>query len=279
MNMEARKSLTLENELRHGIQRGELQLYYQPILDISQNRIAAFEALVRWNHPNRGFLLPADFIGLAEQTGLISLLGQWVLKEAIHTLSQWQQEFTSSALPMISVNVSPNQLGSNELPKLLTETFLLSGTRSESLILEITESAVMENLGLVLPELESIRNLGVHLALDDFGTGYSSLSHLKELPVSELKIDQSFIRNLTAAEDTNASMVRALVALGSALEVQVIAEGVENWNHIERLRKMGCCLAQGFFLGKPMPLNQTWQFLETYRHRKPCSADEGIRIK
>jgi diguanylate cyclase (GGDEF)-like protein len=244
------RRLTILSELRHAIERDELTLHYQPKLDVVSRRAVHAEALVRWTHPVHGRLAPDEFIPLAEQSGNISMITKWVLRRAIRDWTVWN----GAGLDLsIAVNLSALDLFDAELPRLI-QTLLQEARMSPSrLVLEITESAVMRDPAYALRTLSDLKSLGITLAIDDYGTGYSSLAHLKRLPVDELKIDKSFVLNLGAAATDDIVIVRSTIELGHNMGLRVIAEGVENAEAWEILQKLGCDMAQGFFVSPPLP--------------------------
>ena len=238
--------------LRQALDRGEFELHYQPIISLISGTIVEFEALVRWHHPVRGLVGPAEFIPVAEETGLIIPLGRWVLREACAQLRRWQdQEFHDGSLVM-SVNLSGKQFAQRNLADDIAETLRDTGVSPHSLNLEITESAIIEDAEAANTTLSRLNQLGVHVSTDDFGTGYSSLSYLYRFPISRLKIDRSFICDMQT-NGKNAEIVRTIVMLGSSLGLQVVAEGVENAEHLAFLQELWCPYAQGFFFSKPVP--------------------------
>jgi diguanylate cyclase (GGDEF)-like protein len=240
-----------ETGLRKAIDAHQLVLHYQPIISLADNRICGFEALVRWNHPERGFIPPGEFIPVAEGSDLIVLLGRWVLIEACRQLAEWQKRLPSIPLLSISVNVSARQLTDSRLVEDVRFALAESGLNPESLALEVTESSIMGNADLTLATLNRLKAMNVRLEIDDFGTGYSSLSYLQRLPFDSLKIDRSFVRDLS---DGNASLdiVRAILELAHSLRLKVIAEGVETEEQQSSLDQLGCDFIQGFLFSKPI---------------------------
>ena len=254
MNAHALHRLELENQLRRAVERGELRVYYQPKVDLASGNIAGTEALVRWEHPERGLVSPAEFIPLAEETGLILPLGKWVLGEACRQAKEWQGR-KPGASQAISVNLSARQFQQKNLVEEISEVLRETGLQPSCLIVEITESVLMEDAAANGATLLKLKDLGVRVAIDDFGTGYSSLSYLKRFPVDVLKIDRSFVRGL--GEDAGAgAIVQAVIDLGDALGLELVAEGIETAEHAELLRKMGCHIGQGFYFAKPLPAAQ-----------------------
>jgi len=258
MTVLAQQRLHLEAELRQALAQDELVLYYQPQISLQTGRLAGLEALVRWQHPSRGLIPPGEFIPMAEESGLIVLLGEWVLRKACRQISEWSKQGLTLAL--IAVNVSAVQLSRGDffdtVRIILRETDILP----ELLELEITESSVMSDLTDAAKTLAKLQALGLRLSIDDFGTGYSSLSYLQELAVDKLKIDISFVRNMTF-DESKAAIVEAVIALGHGLGLEVIAEGVENQQQLEALRLLQCDMIQGYLVSKPLPPEQVVEFL------------------
>jgi diguanylate cyclase (GGDEF)-like protein/PAS domain S-box-containing protein len=254
MGTDALERLRLENELRRALERGEFKVYYQPVVALEGGRIVGAEALVRWEHPIRGLLLPEEFLSVAEETGLIARIGEKVLREACHQVRAWQVRYPSEPPLMVSVNLSPKQLFRPELiAEVLAETEIYPG----SLQLEITESTMMSNgVHSANHALRNLKDLSVELAVDDFGMGYSSLSYLKHFPVDFLKIDRSFIAGLGQDADgasKDAEIVSAMIDLTHALGLKAVAEGVETSEQLTRLRVMKCDRAQGNYFWEPLP--------------------------
>ena len=251
MHTRAVTTLRLENDLRRAVERGELRLHYQPIMSLRSGEPAGCEALVRWEHPERGMVSPAEFIPLAEETGLIIPLGQWVMEEACRQLSEWQDASPSNRTLMVSVNLSGKQLSQPDLVGRVQGVLRATGLDPRSLKLEITESVVMENAEAAAAVLTRLRALGVGLSIDDFGTGYSSLSYLHRFPVDTLKVDRSFVGG-TASGDENLEIVRTVVTLAQNLGMEVVAEGIETAEQLALLRALRCDYGQGYFFSKPL---------------------------
>jgi diguanylate cyclase (GGDEF)-like protein/PAS domain S-box-containing protein len=248
--------LRTSNELHRALERHELELHYQPFVDLHTEGLVGMEALVRWQHPSRGLLLPQEFIGLAEDSGLILPLGIWVLKEACRQVTQWHrlraEAGYDNTLFNISVNVSALQLADPGFIDHVAEAIEETGIDPDRLWLEITESTLMRDADEAVTVLRAARDLGLHIEIDDFGTGYSSLSYLQRFPVECLKIDRSFVSDLDLRSD-NAAIVRAIIGLGESLGLPIIAEGVERRAQVDRLRTLDCHLAQGYLFGRPRP--------------------------
>ena len=257
MNQKVNSRLTIETELRRAITQNEFEVHYQPQVNARSGELEGAEALVRWIHPTAGMISPDDFIPVAEETGLIKDIGDWVLNEACKTFQQWNLE--SGLNLSLAVNVSVIQLSDDfvlRIKEILNET----GFNSQSLELEITESLLMNDVTENIRILESINRQGIRFAMDDFGTGYSSLSYLRQFPISKLKIDRSFVNDITDDNDDEA-IIRAIIAMGQTLKLKVIAEGVENHQQLVLLQSMGCDSYQGYYFSKPL---NTHSFYEKY---------------
>jgi EAL domain-containing protein (putative c-di-GMP-specific phosphodiesterase class I) len=251
LRAKVRRQLQNEIELRQALDHGELVVHYQPEVEVPSGRVLAVEALVRWHHPHRGLLAAAEFIGLAEETGIIIEIGLWVLREACAQHVRWQQEFPDHQL-LLRVNLSALQLGEPDLLPKVMRIIHETGIEPSCLCLEITETVVMADAEASLEVLQKLRGLGVELAIDDFGTGYSSLSYLKRLPVDVLKIDRSFVDGLGTDPDDTA-IVQAIMVLASSLGLSVTAEGVETDVQLDELMRLGCRRVQGYLFGRPGP--------------------------
>jgi EAL domain-containing protein (putative c-di-GMP-specific phosphodiesterase class I) len=241
-----------ESELRHAIDAGELRLYYQPLVVVDDLRVGRVEALVRWEHPRLGLLLPREFIPVAEETGFIVDLGSWVLREACCQTVRWEHASPDQRSISIAVNVSPRQLDHPDFEDTVWQVLEETGVEPKNLWFEITETAFMDPARPVLEMLGRLRERGIHLAIDDFGTGFSSLSHLRQFRIDELKVDQTFVQGLERdAEDS--SIVAAVVNLAHNLGLSAVAEGVETAEQSRRVQLVGCDLAQGFYFAAPEP--------------------------
>lgn len=276
MHTRAVTLLRLESDLRRALEREELCVYYQPIVSIASGELHGFEALVRWQHPERGIISPDQFIAVAEETGLILSLGLGVLREACNQLRTWQQRSLSDRSLTMSVNLSARQLSQADLIERVAEVLTESGIEPWQLKLEITESVVMENAELAAVTLARLRGLGVRLSIDDFGTGYSSLSYLNRFPVDILKIDRSFITRLNEG-DENVEIVKTIVMLAGNLGMQVIAEGVETADQLEQLKLLKCQYGQGYFFSKPLAAPDADFFLLNGRQR-PEDDPAGVEL-
>jgi diguanylate cyclase (GGDEF)-like protein/PAS domain S-box-containing protein len=240
-----------ESGLRKAIDNNQLVLHYQPIVSLSNNCICGFEALVRWNHPERGLIYPGEFIPVAEESDLIILLGRWVLREACRQMAEWHKSFTSVSPLTINVNVSTRQLCDPRLVEEVELALAESGLNPEALSLEVTESSLIGNAEQTLATLDRLKAINVRLEIDDFGTGYSSLSYLQRLPFDTLKIDRSFVCEMSAENDS-ADIVKAIVEMAHSLRLKVIAEGVETEEQLSQLRELGCNSVQGFLFSRPV---------------------------
>jgi diguanylate cyclase (GGDEF)-like protein/PAS domain S-box-containing protein len=264
-HLAVRERLQLEADLRHALDRDEFHVVYQPIMDLREELVVGMEALVRWQHPTRGLVMPNDFIEAAESTGVIQRLGRWVLREACRQGALWHDSAWSDAAMTMSVNVSVVQLRAGE--QLLTDVrdaLRDSGLPPTCLQLEITESAAIQDARDATDVLTTLRALGVRLAIDDFGTGYSSLSYLERLPIDVLKIDKAFVDRLTAEEGDGSPLVPTILAIAQALGLRVIAEGIELPAQSDELQALGCALGQGFLFARPLAPDDVPAFVETH---------------
>ena len=260
MNAAARQRLTLETELRRALEREEFVLHYQPKVDLASGKIIGAEALLRWQSAERGLVAPGEFIPLLEETGLILPAGEWVLHAACEQARAWQR---SGLVTRIAVNLSALQFRQPDLAGTILDILGKNGLdpASGSLELELTESLLMRDVGRAITTLERLREMGVHISIDDFGTGYSSLSYLKRFPINSLKIDQSFVRDISGDRDGGA-IVGAIIALGHSLRLTVIAEGVETAEQLDYLRKAGCDEMQGYLFSRPIPAEEMTRLLQ-----------------
>ncbi|SCZ65855.1 EAL domain-containing protein [Thiohalomonas denitrificans] len=261
MHGRALARLTLESELRRAAERSEFEVYFQPILATQDERLQGFEALIRWRHPERGLVSPAEFIPVAEETGLIHDIGRHVLEQACRQAAQWRKRSPHRSKPYVSVNLSAVQFAQMDLLEQVEGALRRAGLPGNCLALEITESVLMEGSHHVRKTLEALRKLGVRLYIDDFGTGYSSLSYLHEFPFDALKIDRRFTSNLLQG-DEHRGIVEAVLAIARHLRMTVIAEGVEEIEQLQLLRRFGCEYVQGFYFSRPIPSEQTAEWLE-----------------
>jgi EAL domain-containing protein (putative c-di-GMP-specific phosphodiesterase class I) len=249
MNQAASERLELERALRRAVENDEFELYYQPKVDVASGRIGAMEALVRWRHPTRGIVSPAEFIPLSEELGLIIPLGAWVLLTACQQNKRWQE---AGLAPLrVAVNLSAVQFRQRNLADFVAQMLADTGLDPSWLELEVTESVVMQNAEDATDTLMQLHGQGIHISIDDFGTGYSSLSYLKRFPLDTLKIDRSFVRDISTNPD-DAAIVKSVIALAHSLRLKVIAEGVETAEQLDYLRSLGCDEYQGYYRSKPV---------------------------
>jgi diguanylate cyclase (GGDEF)-like protein/PAS domain S-box-containing protein len=268
--------LRTANDLHRALTEQEFRVVYQPEVDLRTGHVTGVEALVRWHHPERGLVPPAEFIPLAEQTGLIAGIGAWVLDTALAQAAVWASARHDHAALTVWVNLSARQLGDPGLVELVASSLQRHGVEAGQLGLEITESALLEDAEGAVTALSSLRELGVRLAVDDFGTGYSSLSYLKRLPVDAVKIDRSFVDGL-AVDGDDSAIVAAVAGMARALRLTTIAEGVENLDQLRALKRLGCDLAQGYFFTTPQPPSHISRLLESDRSAPLFSyGDEGV---
>lgn len=253
MGAGAFERMVVENALRGAVSRGEFLLHYQPQIDLMTGVLAGVEALVRWQHPQLGLVMPGRFIPVAEEMGLIGELGDWVIREACRQMGHWQE--AGFFVPRVAVNLSMQQLEKDGLVEMVSSCLADYRLPPERLELEVTESVLMRQTGRVLDALNGLRRHGVYLAVDDFGTGYSSLAYLRQLPVRRLKIDYSFVRDI--GRDTNDEVIaRAIIGLGRSLGMDVVAEGVERDEQADFLRREHCQVAQGYLFAYPQAADE-----------------------
>jgi EAL domain-containing protein (putative c-di-GMP-specific phosphodiesterase class I) len=250
MQQQVKQRVEMEQDLRLALQQERLELYYQPIVDTRSGAMVSVEALLRWHHPQRGMILPDDFIPVAEDTGLILPIGSWVLRRACMQVRVWQDSGLNIG---VSVNVSSRQLGKEFSPWVVAAVLKETGISGSLLTLEITESLLMDSDQNVVAWLEGFRELGVSISVDDFGTGYSSLGYLKQFPVDMLKIDRGFVSDLPDDKE-DVSLVEAILAIGKSLGIKIVAEGVRTEGQLEFLRRAGCDYLQGSYFAQPMPV-------------------------
>ena len=255
LDEEARRRRQMELDLRLALREGGFELYFQPLYSLTEERLQGFEALIRWPHPELGMISPLDFIPLAEETGLIVPIGDWVIREACHQAAQWPDDLS------VAVNVSPKQFATPGLSQTILQALAASGLPPQRLELEITESIFIANVEKTLSALHGLRDLGVRIALDDFGTGYSSLSYLRSFPFDKVKIDRSFVEDLSKGGNAHA-VIRAITTLADALGMDTLAEGVEEQDQLDVLRQEGCRFIQGFLFSRPVPAGEVVALLE-----------------
>jgi EAL domain-containing protein (putative c-di-GMP-specific phosphodiesterase class I) len=251
MNDGASERLSIENGLRHALANEELVLHYQPQVDLLTNKIVGVEALIRWQHPTLGLIAPGRFISIAEETGLIIPIGAWVLRTACAQNKAWHRAGHDNL--RIAVNVSARQFADPALVQTIVDALANNELAAHHLDIEITESLLMTDVEQALGILLELTNLGVHLSIDDFGTGYSSLTYLKQFPINALKIDQSFVHDISV-DKTSEAIVTSIISLAHNLQIQVIAEGVENQAQLDFLRQQQCGQMQGYYFSRPVPV-------------------------
>jgi len=265
MDVKAQHRRLLELDLRKAIGAGEFELFYQPIVNLAENRISGFEALLRWNHPTRGRVAPGEFIPVAEETGLITSIGEWVIRQACIDAKTWPSDLR------VAVNVSPVQFRAKGLALIVTSAVANSGLMPNRLELEITETVLMHNNEETLATLRQLQVLGVRISMDDFGTGYSSLSYLRSFPFDKIKIDQSFVRDLISNPDS-IGIIRAIAGLGQSMGVTTTAEGVETQEQLDQMRNEGCTEVQGYFYSRPVPVSEIAPLLSDFLDRAQAAA-------
>jgi diguanylate cyclase (GGDEF)-like protein len=284
MHARAVSRLQLESDLRQAVEQKEFCVFYQPIVSLQTGRLAGFEALVRWNHPRRGLVSPADFIPVAEETGLIVPIGEWVLAEACARVREWQIASPSHRALSLSVNLSARQVAQSDLLQRIKDALETTKLNPHCLKLEITESVVMENAEAATAMFKQLRSLGVQLSIDDFGTGYSSLSYLHRFPLNYLKIDRSFVARLTTDNDN--AIVRTISTLAHNLGMEVIAEGIETEEQYQQLRMLGCEFGQGYLFSHPVNTEAVQHLLAQDAHRDleadvalgPPAVDDEVSV-
>jgi EAL domain-containing protein (putative c-di-GMP-specific phosphodiesterase class I) len=243
--------MELESDLRQAIDEQEFVVFYQPEVSLSTRKAVGYEALVRWNHPRRGTVMPGEFLPVAEETGLIIPLGRLVMREACRQMAEWHRNFPQEPRLTISINASSRELADPDLVANVAQILQETGLDPGSLRLEVTESSIMDNQELTTSTLRRLRDLGIHLEIDDFGTGYSSLSRLHEYPFSTVKIDRSFIKDLETGTES-LHLVKTILRLADDLGLSVVAEGIETPEQLARLASLGCGYGQGYYFARPM---------------------------
>lgn len=261
MSQLAAERQALGTDLRYAVERNELILNYQPVITIPTSELGNLEALLRWQHPEYGLIPPLKFIGIAEETGLIIPIGNWVIKTVCLQIKAWQEQ--GYAVPRIAINLSAKQFQDKNLVNYITEILNQTEVNSKFLSLEITETMLVNNIKIVVNTLARLNALGLTIAIDDFGTGYSSLSYLKRFPINTLKIDRAFVQDINTSASDNA-IVSAIIAMSKSLGIDVIAEGVETETQLELLKSHGCRHFQGYYFGKPTCAEQIVSTLQPY---------------
>ena len=268
MDLQMQTRRILEQDMRRALPAGEFELYYQPVINLATNDISGFEALIRWNHPDKGLITPATFIPLAEEIGFIVPLGEWVIRQACATAALWPDDFH------VAINVSAAQFRGPRLLQVIVGALASSGLNPARLEVEITETVLMHEKEPALAVLHQLRGLGIRIAMDDFGTGYSSLSYLQCFPFDKIKIDRSFVKDI--AENANSlNIVRAVAALAKGMGMTATAEGVETHDQLERVTSEGCTEMQGFLFSRPMPAHEIEQWL-LFGGQLPQAPDRSV---
>jgi diguanylate cyclase (GGDEF)-like protein/PAS domain S-box-containing protein len=272
MNSRINLLFSMEKDLRLALERGEFHLHFQPQMDMSSGMLCGAEALIRWRHPEKGMISPVDFIPIAEETGQINAIGEWVLQTVCGKIAAWREQ---GLCPFpVAVNLSLHQLLQPDLAQLITSIVREHALDPDLLELEVTESILLSDAQIALDFLTSMRELGVRLSIDDFGTGYSSLSYLKKMPVNKLKIDRSFINDILT-DQSDEAIVRSIIALGHHFKLSVIAEGIEESQQLDFLRSLGCDEMQGYYFARPLPENEFVEFVRTRFCEHAQSVREG----
>lgn len=261
MHTRAVTLLQLETDLRHAIERNELCMFYQPIVDLDSMRLFGFESLIRWNHPTRGLVPPNEFIPVSEDTGLIIPMTLWILRTSCMQMVEWQRKSPANKNLVVSVNLSGKHFAQKDLVEQIKTILTETGMNPACLKLELTESAVMENAESVIQMMKQIRELGIQLSIDDFGTGYSSLSYLHRFPINTLKVDRSFVNSMEDGSE-NGEIVRTVIALAKTLRLSVIAEGIETIHQLHQLRILGCEYGQGYLFSRPVPVDEAERLID-----------------
>jgi EAL domain-containing protein (putative c-di-GMP-specific phosphodiesterase class I) len=275
MSTGSQERVKLESELHEALRSGQFELHYQPKVDTSTGRINSAEALIRWRHPQRGLLQPADFIGIADDCGLLDDIGEWVLHEACRQARAWQD----AGLPRlrVAVNLAPSQFRLTNLVEQIRRALEAASLDPQLLEVELTESAVMSDAEESILILEAISSMGVLVSVDDFGTGYSSMSYLRRFPIDKLKIDRCFVEEMTRRSE-DASIVRAIISLAHSLRLKVIAEGVETSEQLELLADLGCDQYQGFYFSPALSADKFIELVRQSQASQPaCEEDEATR--
>ncbi len=269
--------MSLENDMRNGLQKGHFHVEFQPIMDLTGSDLMGFEALARWDHPTRGPVPPSEFIPLAEESGFILQLGEWILREALQTLATWRKDTLGAKEIYMSVNLSSKQFARMELDKVILGALKDAGLPPRCLKLEVTESAIMDHPESALRILNRLRKLGISFSIDDFGTGYSSLSQLQQLPVDTLKVDRSFISRMKT-DPENMEIVKAVIALAHSLDLEVVAEGVEEPEQVCSLLNLKCECVQGFYFHRPLKVKDALHLLRL-RDKEDSSKEQMDKAK
>jgi len=274
MNDQAVEHLSFANDLRKALDDNEFFLLYQPLIDLKTQRIVSAEALIRWSHPIRGLVSPLDFIHVAEETGIIQFIGEWVLKTACEQNKLWQKKGLGPI--KVAVNVSGIQFKQNNIVQIVSSALSDSGLEAKYLDVELTESSIMGNNHIYIATMNELKKMGVGLVIDDFGTGYSNLGYLKRFPVNKIKIDKSFVRDISRDEDDKA-IVQAIIAMAQQLKLRVVAEGVENKEQLDFLQTHNCDEVQGYYFSPPIKSEEFGELLLNQKNKsfiEPLSEAE-----
>ncbi len=277
MHTTAVKLLEVETDLRYAIEEDEFVAYYQPIVDLKSMNLMGFEALMRWNHPTRGLVPPGEFIPVSENTGLIIPMTLWMLRDSCEKLASWRATNSENESLIMSVNLSGKHFAQNDLVEQVKKILNETGVPPQSIKLEITESAVMDNAEQVISILNQLKRVGIKLSIDDFGTGYSSLSYLHRFPIDTLKIDRSFVSSMENGTE-NGEIVRTVIALAKALNLDIIAEGIETIHQLHQLKILGAEYGQGYLFSRPLPLDETEKLLEDRGRWKNIMSNRNIPV-
>ena len=278
MHVRALERFEVQADLRRALGRAEFRLQYQPIVDFATGAIQGVEALIRWMHPSRGLLPPGDFIDAAEETGLIVPMGMWVLEEACRQTVTWREEYPQAASLWVSVNLSTRQLLESDLVARVREVLERSGLNPSALVLEITEGSLLQGVAETIEKLRGLKSLGVRLAIDDFGTGSSSLGHLRQFPIDVLKIDKSFVDEIATTGSEGPALVRAVVDLAKTLQLETVAEGIEEIEQLTELRSAGCLSGQGFLFARPLQPGAMGPLLQRGAQASPGWSDANVSL-
>jgi diguanylate cyclase (GGDEF)-like protein/PAS domain S-box-containing protein len=274
MHTRALLQFEVQADLQHALDRGEFAVHYQPIVDIATGAATGMEALVRWQHPTRGLLPPIEFIGVAEESGLIVPLGRWVLTEACRQTASWRAEYPEASGLTVSVNLSTRQLLESNLVRQVREVLEETGLDPSALVLEITEGSLMQDVTATAVKLHDLKELGVRLAIDDFGTGSSSLAYLQQFPIDLLKIDKSFVDRVTTVESEGPALVRAIIELAQTFHLETVAEGIEESEQLDELRQAGCLSGQGYLFARPLPSEEMEAYFRRDAHIHATASPE-----
>lgn len=274
LNESAHEKHTLALDLRHALERNQLILHYQPIMNMPDSEMSSMEVLLRWNHPKQGMVSPDKFIGLAEETGLIIPIGEWILETVCVQINRWLKQ--GYIVPRVAINLSGRQFRDKELVKNIAYILDKNGVSAKYISLEITESMLINDIEKTVETLTKMNEMGIEISIDDFGTGYSSLSYLKRFPIQTLKIDRSFVRDIVT-DKNDLAIVTAIIAMAHSLEMKVIAEGIETKDQLKLLREKGCNHYQGYYFSRPVEAEKNRKFLKK-THLLPIKNNRTLRV-